>query len=324
MKLSEIDLKCEQRDSIKKEIESKKNDLLRLEKEDEKAKEDDEVQRMMAQVTGQVYEGRRELENLNKVRTEIETSEANLSNLERQILDGLKEITLDVLKRDISLNPNQEGQVTLNFEKSCANAVQFLASLLDSNSSVAIDNVMLYPDKVTISNVEKQIQVAKALEIFRANIKRLAVVALKENDPDVEEVAKSLYESTYRGIWEATKGRKIIKNQDLYDELNATEDKDKKKVQNFFTVMKSTWKDNKSLLTPLEGGKHELTFFGSLVWRRYFDDYLKTNKTVNQDIDIATPQKATKQEENNKTEPSLNKFFDQDQVKETIYGKKIK
>ena len=324
MKLTEIEQKCEQMNSIQKQLDGKRAELQRLEIEEKKAREDFQVQRMMAEIRGEKYEGKCELEELKKVKNEIEGFSENVARLEKEILQGLKELAIDVLPKNIP-EPNSEKKVTLNFEGNpCDNAVKFITSLLSLDIPLVLDNVLLHPNKVVVTNIRDRIEVAKALQAFQVNIKRLACVALKENDPDVEEVAKHFHESPYRDIWEAIRGRKVVSNQDMYNQMNLKTSEEKKRIRNFFTNTKDALKDKYPFIR-LQEGNYELNFLGLLAWKRYQDEYLKKEEIMREEKQEVPQEKPVGNDRERRPEKStLNNFLNSDKIKETIYGKKVK
>jgi len=321
MHLREIELKCKELDSIKARLELKNAELQRLGIEAKKKKEDDQILKIMAKIRGEEYKGEYELKELEEVKEEIEASQDSSAKLEKEILEGLKKLTLDVPQGVPQID--SENKATLVFEGDpCNKAVQFIASILNSDIPMKLDNVLLHPDRAVVKNVQKPIEVVNALQVFLDNISRLGRVALKENDPDVEEAVKYLHESRYRDIWEAIGGKRTVSNQDLYSQLNLQTQKERKKIRNFFTNLEIALK-NRFPFIRLQKGAYELNFFGTLVWKRYKDEYLKKEELMEEEkAPLEEPAKKDREEKPKKA--SLNNFLDNNKIRETIYGRKVK
>lgn len=236
----------------------------------------------------------------------------------------MKQLVFDALPRDIP-PPDSEKKVVVNFEKgSFTNAVKFMASILNSDIPLKLDNILLYPDKITVANVQQKIEAAEALKNFIENVKRMARIALRENDPDIEETAKYLYESPYRDIWETIRGRKTVSLHEIYSELNIKQD-EMQKVRNFFTNTKIVLREKYPFIC-VEKGNYELSFFGSLVWKYYQSNYIRKTEVEQEDKNEkeATIKESAKKDDSQKNErTTLNSFLDDKKIKETLYGGKV-
>lgn len=324
MKLSEMEQKSEQLNSIRNQLEIKEADLQKFVAEEAKAREDFQVQKILAEIKGEPCEEEFKLEQLDKTKTEIETLQKSISNQEKEIFEGMKQLVFDALPRDIP-PPDSEKKVVVNFEKgSFTNAVKFMASILNSDIPLKLDNILLYPDKITVANVQQKIEAAEALKNFIENVKRMARIALRENDPDIEETAKYLYESPYRDIWETIRGRKTVSLHEIYSELNIKQD-EMQKVRNFFTNTKIVLREKYPFIC-VEKGNYELSFFGSLVWKYYQSNYIRKTEVEQEDKNEkeATIKESAKKDDSQKNErTTLNSFLDDKKIKETLYGGKV-
>jgi hypothetical protein len=325
MKISEIEIKCKQLTSEISQLKVRYSELEKVRLDEERAKEDFEIKKGLAEIKGEPYEESFKNEQLEKLETEIKDTQANISNQEKQILDGLKEVNIDVLS-DMVPQPDEEKKIKIDFEKNTLDsATGFISTLLNSTVPLKLDNVLLYPNKIIISNVERK-DVIPALKIFQENVRRIARVSLKEADSEVEETAKYLHESPYRDVWEAINGRKTFTYQELYSSLQISENSDEKtRVRNFFTNTKIVLKD-KYLFNSQDKGNYELNFFGELVWKTYQLRYIKNNKPAdaeNTQQKVEVEKNVDQNEKSKKPTSTLNNFMDNKKIQETIYGKGI-
>ena len=320
MDLVEIERKCEEINSAKKQLEAKRAELQRLESDAKKKTKEAQMLEEIAKLRGEKYEGEHELEELKKVREDLEDYQKRIRKLEQEVFEGLKDVTfpipLELPKVD------SDGRSIMNFEGSPSNyAVKFIASTLSSDVPLKLDRTELHPDKIIVVNVKEPVQAVERLRVLRSNISRLARIALKEKDPDVEEIADYLHGSDYRQIWETVKGRKKITYDDLSSELGVKTSKERHRVRNFFTNLEHHLK-NKFPFIRISAGVYELSFFGSLVWKRYCDKYLEEKETAKESYREVSVEETVKREEKPETS-TLNKYLSNNEIKEVIYGKEV-
>jgi hypothetical protein len=325
MKLSEINKKCIQLVSDKDKLKLEEVGLQNLEAEEIKARENFEIQKELAEIKGENYEDSFKDEQLAKTKIRVEELRSSLMKQENEILEGLKQLVLDVLPNDFS-EPDPEKKVVISFgNASVENATNWIASLISSPVPLRVDNVSLHPDKIVATGVEKKKDVVEALKTFLKNMRCVARVMLKEADPEVENTAKYFYECNYRDIWEAINGRRSFSYQDLYLDLKIGKNNNEmKRVRNFFTNAKILLKD-RYVFTCLDKGSYELNFFGQLVWKAYQNDYLgktEAEKTI-QKQEVSAEKTIEHEERLNKEKTTLNDFLDNKKIHETIYGKGV-
>ena len=329
--MAELNQKCKQLNANNSELKLKIADLQKIEGEEEQAREDSEIRQRWSKLTGKPYEGNLKLGQVDRNKSEIGNLRASTAIAEKEILEGMKQLIFDVFPDPSNIPaPDTEKNALLKFEgEPLEDLVQFIATTLSSGVPVRLDNISLYPDKIKVSCVEKISDEVESMEIFVRNIQRMARIALQEKDPDVDEVATKLHDSRYRDIWEVIKGRKSISLQELYSELNIVDQKDERKnVQNFFTNSKIVLKDKFPFYTS-EKGNYELNFFGALVWKHYQTQFLGKTETEQKDTDIEVSPitesntNGETKDENKIEKTTLNGFFDNKKVKDTLYGTKV-
>lgn len=321
MNLVDIEQKCNEMNSLKHQLEAKQAEIQKLEIKDKKKREEFQFLKAIAKLSGETYEDRYGPDELEKAKKDAEDYQKGIEKLEQEILQGLKKVTFPFSHEEV---PKTGTKTPITFKGDpCNNAVRLIASILSSDVPLKLDNVELYPDKVVVANAQNLNQVAKALEALQSNIGRLARIALKEEDPSVEEIANYFYESPYRDIWEAIKGSKKITNQDLYSYLGLETPQEQKRVRNFFTNVEIALKDKHPFIR-VSKGTYELNFLGSLVWKRYQDKYLKGKEIVKETQQEATVETAIKKKEGKPPKPTLNSYLNNNnKVKEVIYGKEV-
>lgn len=321
MRLTEIDQKCEEIESTRKQLEVKLAELQKLKSEAKEKNKEAQMLKEIAKLRGVGYEVGRELEDLEKARKAVEDYRKKIKKLEREVYKGLKDITFEIPLEIPKVG--SEGKSIIKFEgEPCNYAVGFIASTLNSDIPLELDKTQIHPDKIVVTNVKDVAHVIERLKILRSNIGRLARIALQEKDPNVEEMADYLHESGGREIWEAIKGRKKISYTELFSDLALSESKDKKRVRNFFTNLKQLLKE-KCPFMRVAPGVYELTFFGSLVWKRYNDKY-PAESIMKEPLPQTVVETTVKKEEKKKAEmPSLNKYLSNNEIKEIIYGKEV-
>lgn len=320
MKLAEIDHKCEELNSARQQLEAKRAALQKLELEAKEKTREAQMLEEIAKLRGEEYEGEHELEELKKVRMDIKDCEKRIEKLEQEIFEGLKDVTFPIPLELPKIDSN--GRSIISFEGPSSNyAVKFIASALSSDTPLELDRTELHSDKIIVTNVKEPVQVVDRLKVLHNNINRLARIALEEEDRDVEEVADYLHGSDYRQFWEIIKGRKKITYDDLASELGVKTSKERHRVRNFFTNLEQQLKDKFPFIRILPG-VYELSFFGSLVWKRYCDKY-PPEKEITKEVprEIAVGETVRKEE---KPEAStLNKYLSNNEIKEVIYGKEV-
>lgn len=320
MNLSDIEGKCQEINSLRQQFEAKQAEIQKLKIKAKKQSEEVQFLKTIAKLKGETYEAEKGLNELGKAQKEAEGYQKEIEKIENEILEGLKKVSFNFSDGV----PKVDKKTTINFEGDpCNNAVKLISSILNSDIPLKLDNVELYGDKVVVINAHNLSEVAKALESLQNNIGRIARTALEEQDPAVEKVAKYFYKSSYRDIWEAIKGRKKFTNQNLYSLLDLKTSQERKKVRNFFTNAEKNLKDEYPFI-ELSRGTHGFNFFGSLVWRRYQDRYLRgkeDEEETQQEVSVATP---TEKKEEKPHKPTLNKYLSNNEIKKTIYGREVK
>lgn len=320
MRFAEIEHKCEEIKSAKQQLEAKQAELRKLESEAKEKTKEAQILEEIAKLRGEKYEGERELEELEKVRKYVEDYQEKIKKLEQEAYEGLKDVAFDIPLEVPKVD--SEGRSIIKFEGDpCNSAVRFIASTLSSDIPLELDKTELHPDKIVVTNVKEPAHVIERLKILRSNIGRLARIALQEKDPDVEEIADYLHGSDYRELWEAVKGRKRVSYGDLSSELGLTMSKGKKRVRNFFTNLEHILKD-KFPFIRVSPGVYELAFFGSLVWKRYYDKYL-AEKEIAEDLHCEAVVETPVKKEEKPEISSLNKYLSSNEIKEVIYGKEV-
>jgi len=324
LKLTEMEKKCEKLDTEKKQLEQQLAGLKKLELEAKEKNKEAQMLREIARIRGEEPPAEPGLDDLEKAKEAKEALEKEIQLLEREVYDGMKDIKLPIPQEIPKVDSG--GNSTIPFEEGPYNyAVKFIAATMSSDVPLELDKTQLHPDKIVVTNVKESSNVLERLNILLDNLGRLARIALQDKDSDVEEVAKYLHESEYRKLWEAIKGRKRISYDEMYSALGYSEAKDKKRVRNFFTNLEQQLKD-KFPFMRIDAGTYELSFFGSLVWKRYCDKKY-TSPSVSEKASHETIAKTEDEKEETKktsiTSPSLNKFLSNED-KELIYGKEKK
>lgn len=321
MKLTELEEKCKNIDEIRRQYEQQLANLKRLELESQEKNKETQMLRELAKIRGEELPTRHGFDDLEKAKKTTETLENEAKKLEGEIYEGMKDITLPI---PLELpQVDSSGNASISFEGGPYNyAVNFIASTMSSDVPFELDKAQLHPDKIVIINVKNSTSVIERLKILRDNLGRLARIALKAEDHDVEQVVEYLRESEYRDLWEAVKGRKRISYEEIFSDLNITETKGKKRVRNFFTNLEKQLKE-KSPFMRTDSGIYELSFFGSLAWKRYSDKYPSPNSSEEASPEVVVKKEQKKEEPRKTSMPSLNKYLSNED-KELIYGKEEK
>lgn len=318
LQLKEINEKCEELESAKRRLEEESDNLKRLEL---KAKEKDKETRVLQQIArirGEqgAVQGIK-IDELDTTKKNIANCKEEISKLEHEVYDGLKELNLDIPLTVPQIDSS--GKSVLPFDNGPYDqGLGFIASLINASVPLELDDTQLYPDKIVIIGVKDSPQAVERLRVFCDNIGRLARIALQETDPDVEDVADYLRESDYGEIWEAISGKRTVSLAHLYSVLGFSTSKDKKRVRNFFTNVERTLQE-RFPFRRIQTGTFELTFFGSLVWKRYCDKYsIEARKEETREE--LPPEASVRKKETKKPEsPSLNKYLSDEEVKEALY-----
>jgi len=318
LKLTEIEEKCKNLESFRKQREQQRANLKKLELEAKEKDKEAQMLREIAIMRGEEPPAEPRLKELEKVREDIEAFENEVKKSEKEVYEGMKDITLPIPQEIPKVDSG--GNSTIVFEGGPYNyAVKFIATTMSSDVPLELDKTQLHPDKIVVTNVKESPQVIERLRILRNNLGRLARIALKLEDSDVEDVVEYLDKSEYRDLWEAIKGRKRISYEEIYSDLNISEAKDKKRVRNFFTNLEQQLND-KFPFIRIDSGVYELSFFGSLVWKRYCDKYAPRGASVKEAPDTLIKRENKKEETKKTSMPSLNKYLSKED-KELIYGK---
>ena len=319
MKLSDIEQKCGEINSLKQQLKAKQTEIHKLEIKAKKKSEEVQFLKTIAKLGDEAYEGEKGVDELKKAKTEAEVCQKKIEKLEKEVLEGLKNVSFS-FSREL---PKVDKKTPITFKGDpCNNAIRLIASTLSSDVPLKLDNVELYGDKVVVANAQNLTQVAKALETLQNNIGRLARIALEEKDPIVEDVANYFYKSSYRDVWEGIEGKKRISNQDLYSHLDLKTSQERKRVRNFFTVAENALKERFPFIR-VSTGTYELNFLGSLVWRRYQDKYLRGKQIAEKTSQEASVEIPIKKKEEKPRKSTLNQYLSNDEIKKVIYGKEV-
>ncbi len=317
MKLTEMEEKCKNIEKFRKEREQQLASLKGLELEAKRKSKEAQMLKEIAKIRGEEPPEEPKLEEHEKAKEAAESLENEVKKLESEVYEGMKHITFPIPQEIPKVDPR--GNSTIFLEEGPYNyAVKFIAATISSDVPLELDKTQFHPDKIVVTNVKDAPSVIDRLTLLRNNFGRLGKIALQEQDPDVEEVVEYLRKSEYRELWEAIKGRKRISYNEIFSDLNISAAKDRKRVRNFFTNLKKQLED-KFPFIPVASGIYELSFFGSLVWKRYTDKYPLENFEVALHEEAVKPE--TKKEEAEMAAlPSLNKYLSNED-RELIYGK---
>ena len=319
MKLSDIEEKCEEINSLRQQLEAKQAEIKKLEVKAKEKSEEVRFLKTIAKLSDEAYEAEEGIGELVEAKTEVEVFQKKIEKIRNEVLEGLKNVSFSFSKE----LPKVDKKTTINFKGNpCNNAVRLIASILSLDVPLKLDNVELYGDKVVVANAQDLDQVSRALEVLQSNIGRLARIALEEQDPIVEKIADYFYKSSYRDIWEAIKGRKRIANKDLYSYLGLETSQKRKRVRNFFTVAENALTEEFPFIR-VSTGTYELNFLGSLVWRRYQDKYLKGKQIAEKTSQEASVEIPIKKKEGKPRKSTLNQYLSNDEIKKVIYGKEV-
>lgn len=321
MKLTEFEEKCNEIEASKKQREQQLANLKKMELEAKEKSKEAQMLRELAKIRGEEPPAEKRLDALEKTKEDVEALENKIKKLENEAFEGMKDINLPIPQEIPKVD--SAGNSIISLEGGPYNcAVKFIASTMSSGVPLELDKTLLHPDKIVVTGVKEPSHVIERMKILRDNLGRLARIALNAQDPDVEEVVEYLHESEYRDLWEVIKGRKKISNEEIYSDLNLSETKDKKRVRNFFTNLEQKLKD-KFPFMRIDLGIYQLSFFGSLVWKRYNDRYMAKSASEEAMHEPIINKEEKKEEPRKTSMPSLNKYLSNED-KELIYGKEGK
>lgn len=326
MKFEELEQLCVDLEGIDTQIQQKIKQISDLEEKAEHLKEENELERMMAEVRGEKPPVGHGLEELGQAKDELKNLKGSLEELKKKALKGMAELDLPVSKLGI----DSEGNVVMTLEGGpYEKSANFIADKFDSSVPLDIDGVLLDSNKIVVTKVgdlkeelEKQKKGLQKLRAFKQNIRRMARVAMGEDDPEIKRVIEYMRKGPYTDIWEAVGSKQKVVFQNLYRDLGIIESSGKKKVRNFFTNSQRALGEVFPFINT-GPGVWERTFFGSLVWRRY--------QTLHPSI--KEPEEAPKEAEEEsegeakvrtrKTEPKirpLNKYMETKELDKILYG----
>lgn len=318
LKLTEMEERCKKIESNRQQLEQHLMELQKLEIEAKERNKETQMLREIAKIRGEEPPAESKLDELERTKEKIETIKSEVEKLRKEVFEGMKDISLPIPKEIPKVD--SEGNSTILFEGGPYNyAVKFVAETMSSDVPSELDKTQLYPDRIVVTNVRDPLSVIERLRILRNNLGRLARIALREQDPDVEEVVEYLTKSDYRELWEAIKGRKRISYEEIFAELKISDEKDKKRVRNFFTNLEKQLNEKFPFLRT-DSGTYELSFFGSLVWKRYSDKYTVQSVSEKSPSENVTTTKELKENAKKTSMPSLNNYLSNED-KELIYGK---
>lgn len=316
---SEINQKCANYFKIEDQIRDASIKLDDLKRSHEQNKEKMEMLNVLAELRGENYnsqEDDEDVEKLEKERTDLNNTH---SDLDQQILIGLKEINLNV-SNEIVIENNKS---IIKFDnETYENLIHYLNIKLNKEI-IKIDDIEFNYNNLIIDDVENIKEAVIKLKTFKPNIQRLSKNLLNEEDKEVEHVVEYLHNSSYSDIWEKIGGRQLIILEKFYEELLPSEQDIKKRVQNFFTNSKTVLKDSYPFIR-LNNGEYILNFLGTLVWNRYVIKYkILVTKNGEKAIDKELMYAKKDETSNSKIEPlKLNGFLD-NETKKTLYGDKV-
>jgi hypothetical protein len=320
MNFQELEQISSELEDISNKIQSKSKQVSALENQAKQQEEENEMQKMLAEVSGKPLPSKVSFDELDNSKKEVEELKRQLGEKEKQALKGMTELTFPINETPIEKG---NGVFVAGFDgKTYEKSLKFIASRFNSSTPIEIDDVTIHSDKVVISKAQDVKESVKKLLLLKKNIQKMALVSLGQEDPEVERIVKYLNDSTYRDIWEATGSRQKIVFESLYSELGITENERKKKVQNFFTNCQKTLGEN----FPFENtgpGAWKRTFLGSLVWTRYQTLHPLPNETRAGSVETEKREdkKACIEEKNTESKtPTLNKYMEAKDIDKILYG----
>lgn len=324
--IEKLEKVCIDLEDIDIEIQQKNKQISDLEEKAKHLKKEDDLQRMIAEVRGEAPPTGRGLEELEQAKAELTDLESKQENLRKKALKGMAELDLLIASPDIET----EGNIVIALEGGpYEKSVKFIADNFDSSVPLEIDGVFLHNNKIIVTNIgdlkdtlEKQKKGVERVLHYRQNIRRMARVALGEDDPETNRVIDYMYKGTYRTLWEAVGSKQKVVFEKLYKELGISESVEKRKVQNFFINSRKVLGE----LFPfanLDRGVWERTFFGSLVWRRYQTIHPSTKQAEEIPRELEEQGKTEAGDEERKAEPKsppLNRYMHANEVDKILYG----
>ena len=319
MKFEELEQLCVDLEGIDTQIQQKIKQISDLEEKAEHLKEENELERMMAEVRGEKPPVGHGLEELGQAKDELKNLKGSLEELKKKALKGMAELDLPVSKPEI----DSEGNVVMTLEGGpYEKAAKFLADKFDSSVPLDLDGVLLDSNKIVVTKVGDPKKGLQKLLVSKKNIYRMARVATGEDDPEIKRVIKYMRQGTYTDIWEVAGSKQKVVFEKLYRDLGITESSGKKRVQNFFTNGQRTLGEAFPFIN-VRPGVWERTFFGSLVWRRY-QTLHPSIKEPEENLKEAEEESEDEAEVRaRKTEPKiqpLNKYMETKELDKILYG----
>ena len=326
MKFEELEQLCVDLEGIDTQIQQKIKQISDLEEKAEHLKEENELERMMAEVRGEKPPAGHRLEELEKAKEELKNLKSSSEELKNKALKGMAELDLPVSKPEI----DSEGNVVMTLEGGpYEKSAKFIADKFDSSVPLNIDGVLLDSNKIVVTKVgdlekelEKQKKGLQKLLVFKKNINRMARVALGEDDPEIKKVIEYMRKGAYTDIWEAAGSKQKVVFEKLYRDLGITESSGKKRVQNFFTNSQRMLGEAFPFIN-VGPGVWERTFFGSLVWRRYQTLHPSIKEPEEAIKEVQEEAEGEAEVRARKTEPKiqpLNKYMENKELDKILYG----
>lgn len=318
MKLTEMEERCKKIVNDGEQLQRHLASLKKLESEAKERSRESQMLREIAKMRGEEPLAEPKLDELEKTKDEIVALENECKKLKTEVYEGMKDISLPIPKEIPKVD--SQGNSTIFLEGGPYNcAVRFVAGTMNSGVPLELDKIQLHPDKIVVTSVKDPLGVIERLKILRSDLGRLARIALQEQDSDVEAVVEHLNKSDYREIWKTVKGSKRISYEEIYAQLNVSDEKDKRRVRNFFINLEKQLSDRFPFIRT-DSGTYELSFFGSLVSKRYNDKYPGPSTSEKTTNEVIAKKEDTREEVKKSSVPSLNRYLSNED-KELIYGK---
>jgi len=317
--LEELEKLCAELEVVDTQTQQKMKQISDLEEKAKQLNEDVELKRMIAELRGEETPAPQDLEELEQAKNEFEKLKIKSEELKKQALKGMAELDLPVSTRP---QIDNEGKFITTLEGGpYERSVKFIAHKLDSSVPLDIDGVLFDSNKIIVTEVSDMRIGLQKLLVFKQNIRRMAMMALGEKNPEIEKIIDYMHQSTYKDIWEAAGSKQRVVFENLYKELAITESSEKKRVQNFFTNSQKVLGDAFPFRN-IGSGIWERTFFGSLVWMRYTTLYpfIKEGEKVSKEVGGMSEGEVSVS-----TKPkieSLNKYMEKKELDKILYGNK--
>ena len=319
MNFEELENLCVDLEGIDTQIQQKIKQISDLEEKAKQLKEENELERMIAEVRGEKPPAGHGLEELGQAKEELKSLKSNLEELRKKALKGMAKLDLPISKPEI----DSEGNVVMTLEGGpYEKAVKFVADKFDSSVPLDLDGVLLDPNKIVVTKAGDQKKGVQKLFVFKNNIHRMARVAMGEDDPEIKRVIEYMRKGTYTDIWEAVGSKQKVVFENLYRDLGITESSGKKRVRNFFTNSQRALGEVFPFIN-IGPGVWERTFFGSLVWRRYQTLHPSVKETEEVLKEAEEESEGEAEVRTRKTEPEfqpLNKYMETKELDKILYG----